>query len=127
MKFVLPLESAHAGEPSSLGAGARAGVLDAFQVRRFEEQGFLVVPGLLDPKAELAALDVAYQDLIETLALIHFAEAGVPAPPAFRERPLGERFALLQGASGGHAVEHLDPHLSAFSDSHRCLVVMSFV
>lgn len=89
------------------------------QTRQFEERGFLVVRGLLDPKAELAALDVAYQDLIETLALIHFAEAGAELPPGFRERALGERFALMQGASGGHAVEHLDPQLNAFNDAHR--------
>ena len=71
--------------------------------------------GLLDPKAEIAALGAAYQDLIETLAMIHFAQAGAEPPPAFRERPLGERFALMQGASGGHAVEHLDPVVSAFN------------
>jgi hypothetical protein len=94
-------------------------VLDASQVERFEEQGFLLVPGLLDPKAELAALDVAYQDLIETLAFVHFAEAGARPPPDFRERPLGERFALMQGASGGHAVEHLDPVVSAFDETYR--------
>jgi phytanoyl-CoA hydroxylase len=94
-------------------------VLDTSQTQQFEAQGFLVVRGLLDPKAELAALDVAYQDLIETLALIHFAEAGAEPPRAFRERALGERFALLQGASGGHAVEHLDPQLNAFNDAHR--------
>jgi len=94
-------------------------VLDPSQVRQFDEQGYLVVPGLLDPKAELAALGVVYQDLIETLALIFFGAAGAEPPPGFRERPLGERFALMQGASGGHAVEHLDPHLSAFSDVYR--------
>ncbi len=94
-------------------------MLDTTQTRQFEDQGFLVVRGLLDPKAELAALDVAYQDLIETLAFIHFGEAGAEPPPAFRERALGERFALMQGASGGHAVEHLDPQLNAFNDAHR--------
>jgi hypothetical protein len=94
-------------------------VLDASQLRGFESDGFLVARGLLDPKAEIAALEVAYQDLIETLALIHFAQAGVEPPPAFRERPLGERFALMQGASGGHAVEHLDPIVSAFRRGYR--------
>jgi hypothetical protein len=94
-------------------------VLDASQRRQFEEQGFLLAPGLLDPKAEIAALDAAYQDLIEALAWIHFAEAGAPAPPDFRERPLGERFALMQGASGGHAAEHLDPVVSAFDKTFR--------
>jgi ectoine hydroxylase-related dioxygenase (phytanoyl-CoA dioxygenase family) len=87
--------------------------------RQFEEQGFLVMRGLLDLKAELAALDAAYQELIETLAGIHFAEAGAALPPDFRARPLGERFALLQGASGGHAVEHLDPVLNAFDADYR--------
>lgn len=93
--------------------------LDPAQKQQFEEQGFLVVRALLDPKAELAALDAAYQDLIETLAWIHFVEAGAEPPPAFRSLPLGERFALMQGASGGHAVEHLDPLLDAFRSSHR--------
>ena len=76
-------------------------MLDPSQVTQFESQGFLLARGLLDPKAEIAALDVAYQDLIETLAAIHFAQAGTRPPPDFRERPLGERFALMQGASGG--------------------------
>jgi hypothetical protein len=89
------------------------------QLNQFEEQGFLLVPGLLDPKAELAALETAYQDLIETLALIHFGEAGGRPPNGFRDRSLGERFALMLGASGGHAVEHLDPAISAFTDGHR--------
>jgi hypothetical protein len=95
------------------------GVLDASQVERFEAQGFLSVPGLLDPEAELTALVAAYQDLIETLAFIYFAEAGAQPPPDFRERPLGERFALMYGASGGHAVEHLDPVVSAFDETYR--------
>ena len=94
-------------------------MLDARQVDRFEEQGFLRVPGLLDPKAELAALDVAYQDLIETLACIHFVEAGERPPPAFRDRPVGERMALLEGASGGQALAHLDPCLTAGGDTDR--------
>ena len=94
-------------------------MLDSAQKQQFEEQGFLVVRGLLDPKAELAALDAAYQDLIETLAAIHFAEAGGELPRDFRALPLGERFALMQGASGGHAVEHLDPQLNAFQGEHR--------
>jgi len=94
-------------------------VLDPSQLSRFEEQGFLLVPGLLDPKAELAALDVAYQDLIETLAFGYFAEAGVQPPPVFRDLPIGERFALMQGASGGQAVEHLDPVVSAFGKTYR--------
>ena len=94
-------------------------MLDPSQVRRFESQGFLLVPGLLDPKAELAALGAAYQDLIETLAAIYFAEAEVSLPAGFRSLPLGERFALMQGASGGDAVEHLDPVVSAFERVHR--------
>jgi hypothetical protein len=94
-------------------------LLDSSQLSRFESQGFLRVPGLLDPKAELAALGAAYQDLIETLAAIYFAEAEVPLPAGFREQPLGERFALMQGASGGDAVEHLDPVVSAFDRLHR--------
>jgi hypothetical protein len=94
-------------------------LLDPSQARQFESQGFLLAPGLLDPKAELAALAAAYPDLIETLAAIYFAEAEVPLPAGFRERPLGERFALMQGASGGEAVEHLDPVVSAFDPTHR--------
>ncbi len=94
-------------------------MLDPSQLTRFEEQGFLLVRGLLDPTAELAALEVAHQDLIETLALIHVAEADDRRPADFRSRPLGERFALMLGASGGHAVEHLDPVISAFSESYR--------
>ena len=74
-------------------------MLDPSQVSRFESQGFLLVPGLLDPKAELAALGAAYQDLIEALAAIYFAEAEVPLPTGFRERPLGER-SRYAGASG---------------------------
>ena len=94
-------------------------MLDPSQIRRFESQGFLLAPGLLDPKGELAALEVAYQDLIETLAAIYFAEAELPLPAGFRERPLGERIALMQGASGGVAVEHLDPVVTAFDRLHR--------
>ena len=94
-------------------------MLDPSQRTRFEEQGFLLARGLLDPTAELAALEIAYQDLIETLALIHLAEADDRPPSDFRNRPLGERFALMLGASGGHAVEHLDPVISAFSESYR--------
>ena len=94
-------------------------MLDPSQLTQFEEQGFLLARGLLDPTAELAALEVAYQDLIETLALIHVAEADDRPPPGFRNRPLGERFALMLGASGGHAVEYLDPAISAFSKSYR--------
>jgi hypothetical protein len=94
-------------------------VLAPGQVRQFDEQGFVLVPGLLDPKAELAALDLAFQDLIETLCCIHFAEAGRQPPPDLRDRPLGERVALMQGASGGQAIAHLDPSLTAGTDADR--------
>ena len=54
-------------------------MLDPSQLRQFESEGFLLVPGLLDPKAEIAALDAAYQDLIETLAFVYFAQDEDPA------------------------------------------------
>ena len=72
-------------------------MIDPSQLTRFEEQGFLVAHGLLDPTAELAALDIAYRDLIELLALIHWTEAGDRLHAGFRDRPLGERYRTRRG------------------------------
>ena len=94
-------------------------MLDPSQLRQFESEGFVVVRALLDPKGEVAALDAAYQDLIETLAGFFRAGRGCRHRRDSAKRPLGERFALMQGASGGHAVEHLDPVVSAFDPAYR--------
>jgi hypothetical protein len=74
-------------------------VLDPSQLRQFESEGFLLVPGLLDPKAEIAALDAAYQDLIRR------SPSSISRRPGCRRRRASataarRRFALMQGASG---------------------------
>jgi len=93
-------------------------MIDAGQLRKYEQEGWLKLPGLLDPSAELAALHTAYGELIDALTRCYHAEVGAAAPE-LASLSLGERFALMLAASGGRAMEHLDPSLTALKRSQR--------
>ncbi len=89
------------------------------QCEEFDEQGYLVVRGLLDVAEDIAPCGEAYAAYLDTLTDIYRSEMTPPLSPKFRARPFGERVAILMGCSGGDVLQHLDPALSVLLPSYR--------
>lgn len=87
--------------------------------RRFDDDGYLVVRGLLDPRRDVDPVGDAFASLIDALATVYAAELGASSVDTGAYRSIGERLALLLGASGGDALHHLAPVLSVFSPRFR--------
>ncbi len=87
--------------------------------RRFDDEGYLVVRGLLDAGRDIRPLRHAYAALVDALATIYEAELGRFPTPRGTPQSEGERLATLLGLSGGDALHHLAPVLSVFSPRFR--------
>jgi phytanoyl-CoA hydroxylase len=88
------------------------------QKQQFAEQGFLVAKGLLDA-ACLESFKAAYVPYLDALAEIYLGETRPELRDDCRARPFAERFAMLLGASGAGALQHLDPTLSLLMPGYR--------
>lgn len=84
---------------------------------QFEQQGYSVQAGVLDPEVDLKPLREAYARLINELAHIYLEAADVDINPD--ELGLAEQFCVLVGASHGAALHHLDPALNIFAEGYR--------
>ncbi len=89
------------------------------EVRRYHEEGYLLLRGVLDPDAELARLRDAYVVLMDHLGECFLRAANSPYLEGFADRPMPERFGVALGASGGEFLDHLDPALRAGSSDYR--------
>ena len=73
---------------------------------RLAEEGYLVLPGLLDPARDLGPLRSAYHSLLDTVARRMHAEGVVSS--TYADLPFGRRFCALVGEMGGALMNHMD-------------------
>ncbi|MCZ6634029.1 MAG: phytanoyl-CoA dioxygenase family protein [bacterium] len=85
----------------------------------YQEDGYVVVRGLFDPKEDLQPLNDAYTRLLDALAQVYLLESYPEGLENFDSMSLQERFAYMLGASAGTALHHLDPVLNVFVDTYR--------
>ncbi len=93
--------------------------LSAEQRQRFADQGYLVMPGLLDVETDIAPVKQSYIQYLDRLADIYMGETNPDLRADFAARPFAERFAILLGCSGGTVLPHLDPTLSIYRPGFR--------
>ena len=86
---------------------------------QYQEEGYLVVKGALDPETAIRPLQESYTKLLNALARIYLIEANAEALNRFDEMSLPERFAVMLGASHGTILHHLDPVLNIFAPTFR--------
>ena len=91
----------------------------AADLRRFEDEGYLVVRGLLDARGDVDPVTRAYDALIEALCAVYESGLERPQLTAREDTSAGERLAFALGASGGEVLWHLAPVLSVFSPTFR--------
>lgn len=94
-------------------------MISAGDARRFDDEGYLVVRGLLDVRRNIRPLRDAYAALIDALATIYEVELGRSLAVLGAPQSEGVRLATLLGLSGGDALHHLAPVLSVFSPRFR--------
>ena len=73
---------------------------------RFDEDGYLVLKGLLDPERDLAPLRAEYELLLDAVADRLHADAVVSSK--YADLPFGQRFCALTREMGGALHNHLD-------------------
>ena len=86
---------------------------------QYQQDGYLVVKGALDPASDIHPLREAYAELLNALARIYLIEANSKHIKHFDDMSLPERFATMLGASRGTILHHLDPVLNIFSPTFR--------
>ncbi len=80
--------------------------IDNTDMKQFEEDGYLLVRGLLDPKADLAPLLMEYSEVLDRAAA-DLAERGRIAS-AYADLPFGRRAARIIEESNGELHKYLD-------------------
>ena len=80
--------------------------LDAGARDRLAEDGYLVLPGLLDPERDLGPLRSEYHSLLDAVARRLHAEGVVSS--TYADLPFGRRFCALVGEMGGALMNHMD-------------------
>jgi phytanoyl-CoA hydroxylase len=80
--------------------------LDAAQLAQFEEQGYLVVEGVLDPVLDIRPILVEYEGVLDTIAE-QFLERGWIAQ-LYRELPFRERLIRICRESGKSLSQYFD-------------------
>ena len=65
------------------------GLLTAKQVQQFEDEGYLLVEGVLDPAKDLAPIIAEYDDVLDRLADELFAEGQISS--RYEDEPFGKR------------------------------------
>lgn len=81
-------------------------LIDDAALARFADDGYLVLPGLLDPERDLAPLRTEYESLLDSVASRLQADGAVVS--AHADLPFGERFCALVREMGGGLMNHLD-------------------
>jgi phytanoyl-CoA hydroxylase len=84
----------------------RMGSLTQEQSSRFDEQGFLVVEGLLDPVADLDPVIREYEDVLDCLVARLFAGGAIPSQ--YADLPFGRRLIRVQQDTSSNLVQHFD-------------------
>ena len=87
--------------------------------RRFDEDGYVVVRGVLDPEREIDPVREAYTKLIDALGYVYLGESYPDALASYDSLPFPQRFAVALGASGGGVLHHLDPVLNIYLEDFQ--------
>ena len=87
--------------------------------RRFDEDGYAVVRGLLDPERDICPVREAYTKLIDALGYVYLGENYPDALASYDRLPFPQRFAVALGASGGGVLHHLDPVLNIYLEDFQ--------
>jgi hypothetical protein len=90
------------------GADGSTG-LSAGQLEHFDEHGYLLVPGMLDPAADLDPILDEYDGVLDRLAHTLFAQGKVSSP--YPDLPFGERISRMYEESGEMLNQWFDFHL----------------
>ena len=93
-----------AGHRADLGTGLSAG-----QLEHFDEHGYLLVRGMLDPATDLAPILDEYDGVLDRLAHTLFAQGKVSSP--YPDLPFGERISRMYEESGEMLNQWFDFHL----------------
>ena len=80
--------------------------LDAAARDRLAEDGYLVLPGLLDRERDLGPLRSEYHSLLDAVARRLHAEGAVTS--SYADLPFDRRFCALVGEMGGALMNHMD-------------------
>ena len=87
-------------------------ILDQAVTDRFEEQGYVVVKGILDPQEDIQPIVAEYAELLDSLAEQWFAEGRLSS--TYGEMPFGERLTQIL-AEGMPIFPHFDISLPPIS------------
>lgn len=80
--------------------------LSAEQVARFEDEGYLVVEGLLDPQADLDPIIEEYKGVLDQLARDLYARGEISS--LYEELPFGQRIIRIYQESGKVHAQYFD-------------------
>ena len=80
-------------------------------VDRFEQDGYLVVEGLLDPSADLAPIRAEYAQLLDDLAMKWHQENRISGE--YRDLPFSERLRKIAVETGAEYFQHFEISLPA--------------
>ena len=94
-------------------------MISSAQREQFDEQGYLVVRGLLDVGTDIDPFKANYAQYLDTLADILLKDAAPALRASYDAQPFPARFAMLLGCTGGALLHHLDPILSVLLYDYR--------
>ena len=80
--------------------------LTAAQTKQFDEEGYLLVPGVLDPATDLDPIVEEYQGVLERLAQELYAEGKIAS--TYAGLPFGERLTKIYAESGKVHAQYFD-------------------
>ena len=81
-------------------------VISAEQMRQFEQEGYLLVKGLLDPVKDLEPVIAEYGEVLDQLARELFADGVISS--TYSDLPFGERFIAVVSESGQVHQQYFD-------------------
>ncbi len=87
----------------------KMGGLTDEQVSRFEDQGFLIVKGLLDPKEDIDPVLKEYEAVLERLIDRFFASGEISS--RYDDLSFGKKIIRIQQETGKNLMQHFEPVL----------------
>ncbi|MFX4272737.1 phytanoyl-CoA dioxygenase family protein [Propionibacteriaceae bacterium Y1685] len=82
------------------------GSLTSEQVDQFHREGFLVLPGVLDPAKDLAPVITEYEGILDGLATQLHASGDIADP--YADLPFSERLTTISAETGKDLTQHFD-------------------
>ena len=92
-------------------------VLSETQLRRFEEEGYLVVEDILDPARDFEPIWAEYEQVLDEIAESLYAEGAIRS--TYAGRSFGERLIDIHRDTGRNFHQHFDISLPQFGLQHN--------